>query len=74
MKYYCQLKSVNLQFIIIILVSISCTDSLNTGLVAFYHFNGNAMDGSGNGNNCKVIGASLTTGILSKNTSAYYFY
>jgi hypothetical protein len=31
-----------------------------TGLVAYYPFNGNANDASGNGNNGTVYGATLT--------------
>ena len=34
---------------------------LNNGLVAYYPFNGNANDASGNGNNGTVNGATLTT-------------
>jgi hypothetical protein len=33
---------------------------LTTGLVAYYPFNGNANDASGNGNNGTVYGATLT--------------
>jgi hypothetical protein len=44
-----------------------------TGLVAYYPFNGNANDESGNGHNGNVNGASLTTDRFSKNNSAYSF-
>jgi hypothetical protein len=47
--------------------------SLKKGLVAYYPFNGNANDESGNGNNGIVTGATLTTDILGINNSAYYF-
>ena len=43
------------------------------GLVAFYPFNGNANDESGNGNNGVVNGATLTTDRLGKADSAYSF-
>jgi len=55
------------------LVSVSCTENLNRGLVATYLFSGNALDESGNGNNCEVIGARLTTDRFGENNSAYYF-
>ena len=59
--------------LLIISVSYSCTDSLNNGLVAFYPFNGNANDESGNSNNCEVKGAGLTTNRFGESNSAYYF-
>jgi trimeric autotransporter adhesin len=71
MKYYSQLKPVILLFFI--LFSLSCTESLKRGLVAYYPFNGNAKDESGNNNNCKVIVAKLTTDRFGENNSAYYF-
>ena len=43
------------------------------GLVAYYPFNGNANDASGNGNDGVVVGASLTTDRFGKANSAYYF-
>ncbi len=46
---------------------------LNTGLVAYYPFNGNANDESGNGNNGVIHGATLTTDRLGNPNSAYYF-
>jgi hypothetical protein len=46
---------------------------LNTGLVAYYPFNGNANDASGNGNNGTVVGAVLTTNRFGEINSAYYF-
>jgi len=45
------------------------TDSL----VAFYPFNGNANDESGNGNNGTVYGATLTADRFGCTDSAYYF-
>ena len=44
-----------------------------TGLVAYYGFNGNANDLSGNGNNGTVTGATLTTDRFGNNSSAYSF-
>jgi len=46
---------------------------LNNGLVAYYPFNGNANDESGNGNNGVVYGASLTTDRFQKSDKAYFF-
>ena len=43
------------------------------GLVAWYPFNGNATDESGNGNNGTVNGATLTTDRFGNNNSAYHF-
>ena len=43
------------------------------GLVAFYPFNGNANDESGNGNNGTVYGATLTTDRFGNSNSAYLF-
>lgn len=48
-------------------------DTLNVGLVAYYPFNGNAKDESGNGNNGIVNGATLTTDRFGKPNGAYYF-
>jgi hypothetical protein len=47
--------------------------NLSLGLVAYYPFNGNANDESGNGNNGTVYGASLTTDRFGKVNSAYAF-
>src|SRR3989337_2787470 len=46
---------------------------LKDGLVAYYPFNGNANDESGNGNHGTVNGATLTTDRLGKVNSAYSF-
>ena len=43
------------------------------GLVAYYPFNGNANDASGNGNNGVVNGATLTADRNGNGNSAYYF-
>lgn len=46
---------------------------LNTGLVAYYPFNGNANDESGNGNHGVVNGATLTLDRFGNENSAYSF-
>ncbi|KPA14536.1 protein containing Glycoside hydrolase, family 33, partial [Candidatus Magnetomorum sp. HK-1] len=46
---------------------------LNAGLVAYYPFNGNANDESGNGNDGVVNGATLTIDRYGNNDSAYLF-
>jgi chitodextrinase len=46
---------------------------LNSGLVAYYPFNGNANDESGNGNDGTVFGATLTTDRFGNSNSAYNF-
>jgi len=70
-----------LVLLIILVVVIACVYFINfkitgnvvsgtNGLVAYYPFEGNANDASGNGNNGNLQGASLTTG---KNGSGYRF-
>ncbi len=51
----------------------NCDINLQNGLVAYYPFNGNANDESGNGHNGKVNGATLTSDRCGKLNSAYYF-
>jgi hypothetical protein len=46
---------------------------LNDGLVAYYPFNGNANDESGNGNNGVTSSAVLTTDRFDQENSAYFF-
>ncbi len=48
-------------------------DSLKQGLVAYYPFNGNAKDESGNGNDGKVISATLAEDRNGENARAYSF-
>ncbi|MDP4267641.1 MAG: LamG-like jellyroll fold domain-containing protein [Bacteroidota bacterium] len=50
-----------------------CNVDLTNGLVAYYPFNGNAKDMSGNNNNATVYGASLTTDRFGNQNSAYSF-
>ncbi|HPI54265.1 MAG TPA: hypothetical protein PLU10_06195, partial [Chitinophagaceae bacterium] len=47
--------------------------NLSNGLVAYWDFNGNANDVSGNGNNGIVFGATLTTGQAGFPNTAYSF-
>ena len=47
--------------------------NLSQGMVAYYPFNGNANDNSGNGNNPVFNNASLTADRLGNPNSAYYF-
>ncbi len=46
----------------------------STGLVAYYPFNGNANDESGNGYNGTVSGATLTTDRFNQSDKAYNFF
>jgi hypothetical protein len=52
---------------------LSTVPDINTGLVAWYPFNGNANDESGNGNNGTVYGATLTTDRFGNANGAYSF-
>jgi gliding motility-associated-like protein len=51
----------------------NCSGPPTAGLVAYYPFNGNANDESGNGNNAQQNTALLTTDRCGKPNSAYYF-
>jgi len=53
--------------------SITVVSTVKDGLVAWYPFNGNANDESGNSNNGIVTGAVLTANKLGKPNSAYLF-
>ena len=70
----------NLKIIKIIALSLTISTStfaqtvnLQKGLVAYFPFNRNANDESGNGNNGTVYGASLTADRNGKTNSAYSF-
>lgn len=52
---------------------LSMTASLTNGLVAFYPFNGNARDSSGNGNHGTVVNATLANDRFGNTNSAYRF-
>ena len=48
-------------------------DSLTQGLIAYYPFNGNADDASGNGHHGVVIGATLVSDRFDQTQNAYLF-
>ena len=50
-----------------------CQSFLTNGLVAYFPFNGNANDASGNGHNATEYGAVLTTDRFSNANAAYHF-
>ena len=65
-------------FLPVLLCLFLCSSSfsqikLDSGLVAYYPFNGNANDESGNGNNPAFNNATLTDDYLGKANSAYHF-
>jgi hypothetical protein len=63
-------------FILLMLLVLSCGYAyagINDGLVAYYSFNGNANDESGNGHNGTVNSATLTTDVNGNPNSAFYF-
>jgi hypothetical protein len=47
--------------------------NLDSGLVASYHFTGNTLDSSGNGNDATPFGPALTVGKAGIPNTAYYF-
>ena len=53
--------------------TLTVQSALNRGLVAYYPFNGNANDESGNGNHATVVGASLTADRKGTSSAAYSF-
>lgn len=68
------------KFIVLIVIIVSCLSpgvamaDLADGLVAYYPFNGNANDESGNGKHALLIsGANLTQDRFGNANSAYYF-
>ena len=48
-------------------------DTLRNGLLAYYPFNGNANDESGNGFDCTIIGATLSSDRFDQSNSAFIF-
>jgi hypothetical protein len=67
-----------IKYVIIALWTLLSISKLNAqaptnGLVAYYPFNGNANDESGNGNHGSVTGAVLNLDKEGKSNSAYYF-
>jgi hypothetical protein len=59
--------------IIIYMGNLHSQTNLDSGLVAYYPFNGNANDEGGNGNNGSVFGATLTMDRFGNDSSAYSF-
>ena len=59
--------------VLAMLITAQAQSFITNGLVAYYPFNGNANDASGNGNNGTVNGATLTTNRFGNANSAYYF-
>jgi trimeric autotransporter adhesin len=57
----------------LLLTTIQAQTWITNGLVAYYPFNGNANDMSGNGNNGIVVGATLTSNQFGIGNSAYSF-
>ncbi len=55
------------------LISVNAQADLSDGLMAYYPFDGNANDLSGNGNNATVYGAQLTTDRFGGTNLAYLF-
>src|SRR5882724_9460321 len=56
-----------------LLVSVQAQTQFTNGLVAYYPFNGNANDASGNGNNGTVTSAALAADRFGNPNSAYAF-
>ena len=54
-------------------MAISSVANINDNLIAYYPFNGNVNDESGNGNNGTVYGAILTEDRFGNPNSAYDF-
>jgi hypothetical protein len=55
------------------LFTVAKAQPINDGLVAYYPFNGNANDESGNNNHGIIQGASLTSDRFDNSNSTYYF-
>lgn len=68
MKYILSIVAV----LMVLTVNLSNAD-INNGLVAYYPFNANADDESGNANHCAAMGATLTVDRNGNASSAYQF-
>ena len=64
-------KLLSILLVIIPFITFAQVD-LNNGLVAYYPFNGNANDASGNGNNPIFNNAMLTSDYYGNPNSAYH--
>jgi len=60
-------------FVLLTILLLCVITYSNDGLIAYYPFNGNANDESGNQNHGEVIGATLTADRFGNGNSAYYF-
>ncbi len=60
-------------FLFVLSFCINSNAGINDGLIAYYPFNGNANDESGNGNHGTVSGATLTTDRCDNTNNAYSF-
>ena len=67
------MKKIKVFFFAVLLGSTAMSQIPTNGLVAYYPFNGNANDESGNGNNGIVNGATLTTDRFGNANKAYSF-
>jgi hypothetical protein len=69
------MKSIQPVLILLLLLctGTACKININTGLVAYYPFDGNSDDKSGNGNNGAIDGAVLTTDRFGNENSAFSF-
>lgn len=68
------MKKILISMMLSVLIGLSASAQIPTnGLVAYYPFNGNANDVSGNNNNGTVHGATLTTDRFGNQNSAYDF-
>jgi len=62
-----------LAIVLLFTLNIKAQVDLNSGLIAFYPFNGNALDSSGKGNNGTIYGAVSTSDRFGIANSAYSF-
>jgi PKD repeat protein len=69
MKKTVKILLLNLSLVVFSFAQLSLSDSL----VAYYPFNGNANDESGNGNDGAIVGATLTEDRFGNPNNAYYF-
>jgi hypothetical protein len=60
-------------FLVAMIFTANAQMNLTNGLVAYYPFNGNANDASGNTNHGVISGATWTNGILGTATNALFF-
>ncbi|MBS1501762.1 MAG: Ig-like domain-containing protein, partial [Bacteroidetes bacterium] len=66
-------STVSVNVLITVLPKAQAVDSLKVGLIAYYAFNNNAVDSSGNNNNGTVYNAVSTTDRFGNANSAYQF-